>query len=482
MPKGKNQNISAPVLKLMEDTDCDILDIKFIDVPGTWQHVALPKSEVDDSLFTNGTGFDGSSVRGFQTIDESDMLLLPHAETVAVDPFQEKTVTVIADIRDPLTSSNYSRDPRYVTIKAENYLKSSGVGDVSYWGPELEFFVFDSVEFFQNENEAYFKVDSDEGIWNSGSKYMIDEETPNIGQRPGYKGGYFPAAPIDTHHDMRSEMVRIMIETFGIEVEKHHHEVATAGQGEIDLRFDSLLSMADKVMKYKYVVRNVAQEWGKVATFMPKPLFNDNGTGMHTHQSIWRNGKPLFAGNEYAGLSKLALNYIGGLIKHGKALMGLCAPTSNSYKRLVPGFEAPTILALSARNRSAACRVPMYFQNPESKRVEFRSADATCNPYLAFPAMLMAGLDGIENGYDPGDPLESDLFELSAEEQKTLKQVPGSIESALDALEEDHDFLLKGDVFTPDLIEAWISYKRETEVDEVRTRPHPWEYYLTFNA
>ena len=482
MPKGKNQNISAPVLKLMEDTDCDILDIKFIDVPGTWQHVALPKSEVDDSLFTNGTGFDGSSVRGFQTIDESDMLLLPHAETVAVDPFQEKTVTVIADIRDPLTSSNYSRDPRYVTIKAENYLKSSGVGDVSYWGPELEFFVFDSVEFFQNENEAYFKVDSDEGIWNSGSKYMIDEETPNIGQRPGYKGGYFPAAPIDTHHDMRSEMVRIMIETFGIEVEKHHHEVATAGQGEIDLRFDSLLSMADKVMKYKYVVRNVAQEWGKVATFMPKPLFNDNGTGMHTHQSIWRNGKPLFAGNEYAGLSKLALNYIGGLIKHGKALMGLCAPTSNSYKRLVPGFEAPTILALSARNRSAACRVPMYFQNPESKRVEFRSADATCNPYLAFPAMLMAGLDGIENGYDPGDPLESDLFELSAEEQKTLKQVPGSIESALDALEEDHDFLLKGDVFTPDLLEAWISYKRETEVDEVRTRPHPWEYYLTFNA
>ncbi|HJN59357.1 MAG TPA: type I glutamate--ammonia ligase [Dehalococcoidia bacterium] len=466
----------------MEDTDCDILDIKFIDVPGTWQHVALPKSEVDDSLFTNGTGFDGSSVRGFQTIDESDMLLLPHAETVAVDPFQEKTVTVIADIRDPLTSSNYSRDSRYVTIKAENYLKSSGVGDVSYWGPELEFFVFDSVEFFQNENEAYFKVDSDEGIWNSGSKYMIDEETPNIGQRPGYKGGYFPAAPIDTHHDMRSEMVRIMIETFGIEVEKHHHEVATAGQGEIDLRFDSLLSMADKVMKYKYVVRNVAQEWGKVATFMPKPLFNDNGTGMHTHQSIWRNGKPLFAGNEYAGLSKLALNYIGGLIKHGKALMGLCAPTSNSYKRLVPGFEAPTILALSARNRSAACRVPMYFQNPESKRVEFRSADATCNPYLAFPAMLMAGLDGIENGYDPGDPLESDLFELSAEEQKTLKQVPGSIESALDALEEDHDFLLKGDVFTPDLIEAWISYKRETEVDEVRTRPHPWEYYLTFNA
>ena len=482
MPKGKNQNISAPVLKLMEDTDCDILDIKFIDVPGTWQHVALPKSEVDDSLFTNGTGFDGSSVRGFQTIDESDMLLLPHAETVAVDPFQEKTVTVIADIRDPLTSSNYSRDPRYVTIKAENYLKSSGVGDVSYWGPELEFFVFDSVEFFQNENEAYFKVDSDEGIWNSGSKYMIDEETPNIGQRPGYKGGYFPAAPIDTHHDMRSEMVRIMIETFGIEVEKHHHEVATGGQGEIDLRFDSLLSMADKVMKYKYVVRNVAQEWGKVATFMPKPLFNDNGTGMHTHQSIWRNGKPLFAGNEYAGLSKLALNYIGGLIKHGKALMGLCAPTSNSYKRLVPGFEAPTILALSARNRSAACRVPMYFQNPEAKRVEFRSADATCNPYLAFPAMLMAGLDGIENGYDPGDPLESDLFELSAEEQKSLKQVPGSIESALDALEEDHDFLLKGDVFTPDLLEAWISYKRETEVDEVRTRPHPWEYYLTFNA
>jgi glutamine synthetase len=472
-------NVSS-VLKLMKDNDCDILDLKFIDVPGTWQHVALPIAEVNDSLFEKGTGFDGSSVRGFQTIDESDMLLLPHAETAKVDPFMEKTVSIIADIRDPLTNSSYSRDPRYITIKAEQYLKDSGVGDTSYWGPELEFFVFDSVQFFQKENEAYFKVDSDEGIWNSGSETMIDGG-PNIGQRPGYKGGYFPASPIDTMHDLRGEMTRIMID-LGIEVEKHHHEVATGGQGEIDLRYDSMLSMADKVMRYKYVVKNVAQSWGKVATFMPKPLFNDNGTGMHTHQSIWKDGKPLFAGKEYAGLSKMAMNYIGGIIKHGRALMGLCAPTSNSYKRLVPGFEAPTILALSARNRSAACRVPMYFDNPAAKRVEFRSADPTCNPYLAFPAMLMAGLDGIENGYDPGEALENDLFELSSEEQAKLKQVPASIEGALDALEEDHDFLLKGDVFTSDILEAFISHKRETEVDEVRTRPHPWEYYLTFNA
>ena len=471
---------ASSVLKLMKDNDCDILDLKFIDVPGTWQHVALPISEVNDSLFEKGTGFDGSSIRGFQTIDESDMLLLPHSETAKVDPFMEKTVSIIADIRDPLNNDHYSRDPRYITIKAEQYLKDSGVGDTSYWGPELEFFVFDSVQFFQKENEAYFKVDSDEGIWNSGAKTMIDGG-PNIGQRPGYKGGYFPTSPTDTMHDLRGEMTRIMID-LGIEIEKHHHEVATAGQGEIDLRYDSMLSMADKVMRYKYVVKNVAQSWGKVATFMPKPLFNDNGTGMHTHQSIWRDGKPLFAGNEYAGLSKMALNYIGGIIKHGRALMGLCAPTSNSYKRLVPGFEAPTILALSARNRSAACRVPMYFDNPAAKRVEFRSADPTCNPYLAFPAMLMAGLDGIENGYDPGDPLESDLFELSSEEQAKLKQVPGSIEGALDALEEDHEFLLKGGVFTSDLLEAFISYKRETEVDEVRTRPHPWEYFLTFNA
>lgn len=474
-----DSNVSS-VLKLMKDNDCDILDLKFIDVPGTWQHVALPMSEVNDALFEKGTGFDGSSVRGFQTIDESDMLLLPHAETAKVDPFMEKTVSIIADIRDPLTNGNYTRDPRYITIKAEQYLKDSGVGDTSYWGPELEFFVFDSVQFFQKENEAYFKVDSDEGIWNSGSETMIDGG-PNIGQRPGYKGGYFPASPIDTMHDMRGEMTRIMID-LGIEIEKHHHEVATGGQGEIDLRYDTMLSMADKVMRYKYVVKNVAQSWGKVATFMPKPLFNDNGTGMHTHQSIWKNGKPLFAGKEYAGLSKMALNYIGGIIKHGRALMGLCAPTSNSYKRLVPGFEAPTILALSARNRSAACRVPMYFDNPAAKRVEFRSADPTCNPYLAFPAMLMAGLDGIENGYDPGEALEDDLFELSNEEQAKLKQVPGSIEGALDALEEDHDFLLKGDVFTSDLLEAFISYKRETEVDEVRTRPHPWEYFLTFNS
>ena len=475
-------NESASVIKLMKENGCDILDIKFTDLPGTWQHVAVPTSEVTDDLFTKGTGFDGSSIRGFQSIEESDMLLVPDAKTIAVDPFQDGTVTVIADIRDPKTGEDYSRDPRNIAKKAAAHLKSSGVGDISYWGPEVEFFIFDSIKFSYGANHGYHEVDSDEGIWNSGEDSMLDGFTLNTGMRPRHKEGYFPVSPVDTLHDMRSEMVRILVNDFGIPVEKHHHEVATAGQGEIDIVFDELLKTADSVMAYKYIVKNVAKRHGKVATFMPKPIFNDNGTGMHTHQSIWKNGKTLMAGNEYAGLSKLALNYIGGLIKHGKSLMALAAPTTNSYKRLTPGFEAPTILALSARNRSAACRIPVYFDNPKAKRVEFRSADATSNPYLTFSAMLMAGLDGIKNGYLPGEPLEEDLFELSSEELSKFPQVPGSLDEALNSLENDHDYLLEGNVFTKDVIESWIDYKRENDVVPIQLRPHPYEFYLSFDA
>ena len=475
-------NESAGVLKLMKDNGCDILDLKFTDLPGTWQHFSVPISQVDDSLITNGVGFDGSSIRGFQSIDESDMLIVPDPSTVKVDPFFSGTATCIADIRDPITGNNYSRDPRNIAKKAEAYLKSTGYGDTSFWGPEVEFFVFDSVRFSYGANHGFHEVDSDEGIWNSGNDHMLDGITLNKGYRPRHKEGYFPASPMDTMQDLRSEMVRSLINDFGITIEAQHHKVASGGQAEIDMLYDSLVSTADKVMTYKYAIRNVAKKHGKVATFMPKPLFDDNGTGMHTHQSIWKDGEPKFAGDGYAGLSDMALHYIGGLIKHGKALMALAAPTTNSYKRLTPGFEAPTILALSARNRSAACRIPMYFDNPKAKRVEFRSADPTCNPYLTFAAMLMAGIDGIENQYDPGDPLSEDLFELSREETSKYPQVPGSLEEALQALESDHDFLLKGDVFTEDVISGWIDFKTANDVDPVRLRPHPYEFYLSFDA
>ena len=472
---------SDPVLQLMRDNGCDHLDIKFTDVPGTWQHVTLPINEVDDALFQRGTGFDGSSIRGFQVINESDMLLVPDAATATVDPFVSGTVSVIATVRDPITSESYSRDPRNVALKAEAYLRETGVGDVSFWGPEAEFFVFDSVRFEQTANRALYEIDSEEGIWRSGAERNLMGTGPNLGMKPRHKEGYFPAAPVDTFTDMRNEMVREM-QKFGMVIEKHHHEVATAGQGEIDIRFDELVKTADAIMAYKYVVKNVARRHGKVATFMAKPLFGDNGTGMHCHQSIWKDGVPLFAGDEYAGLSELALNYIGGLIAHGSALMALLAPTSNSYKRLVPGFEAPTILAMSARNRSAAARVPMYFPDPKAKRVEFRPPDPSCNPYLAFAAMLMAGLDGVERKLSPGDPLDANLYELPADELAKLKQVPGSLEESLNALEADNDFLLRGGVFTPDLIEAYVSFKRENEVDAIRLRPHPYEFFLSFDA
>ena len=474
-------NESESVRKMMEDNDCDHLDIKFADVPGTWQHVGLPIEEVTDDLFVRGTGFDGSSIRGFQVINESDMLLVPDASTAVVDPFMDGVVSVVANIRDPLTSESYSRDPRYVSQKAEQYLKDTGIGDVSFWGPELEFFIFDHVRFAQGANFGFYHIESEEGAWRSGEEFNVTGEGLNLGMKPRFKEGYFPAPPVDTFQDLRSECVRIM-RRYGIIVEKHHHEVATAGQGEIDMRYDALVKMADNVMAYKYVVKNVAKSHGQVATFMPKPLFQDNGTGMHVHQSIWMDGTPLFAGDGYAGISELGLNYIGGLLAHAPALMAFLAPTTNSYKRLVPGFEAPTILALSARNRSAAARIPVYFPDPKAKRVEFRPPDPTANPYLAFAAMLMAGLDGIQNKTGPGDPVDQDLYSMPPEELAKLKQVPGSLAESLDALEADSDFLLKGGVFTPDLIEAYISFKRESQVDQVRLRPHPYEFYLSFDA
>ncbi|MBI2171792.1 MAG: type I glutamate--ammonia ligase [Chloroflexi bacterium] len=471
----------AQVLQLCKDRGIQMVDLKFIDIPGTMQHVAIPIGELNMEVFEKGTGFDGSSIRGFQAIQESDMLLIPDSTTAVVDPvFEIPTLSVICDVRDPATGGSYSRDPRWIARKAEAFLKSSGIGDTSYWGPELEFFIFDSARFDQTVNSGYYYIDSDEGVWNSGRDSSLLGGR-NLAYRPRYKEGYFPSPPTDTQGDIRSEAV-LMMQDFGITIEKHHHEVATAGQGEIDMRYDSLVKMADNVMMFKYALRNVARKHGKVATFMPKPLFGDNGTGMHTHQSIWKGGTPLFYGQGYANMSDIMKHYIGGLLLHAPALLGLCAPTTNSYRRLVPGYEAPVNLAYSARNRSACARIPMYFDTPASKRVEFRCPDPTCNPYLAFAAMLMAGIDGILNKIDPGEPLDVNIYEMSAEEARRVKQVPGSLGESLDALEKDHDFLLRGDVFTRDLIDTYLEYKRTRELDPVRLRPHPYEFYLYFDA
>lgn len=459
-----------------------IIDLKFTDLPGTLQHVGVPPNEVNESLFANGTGFDGSSIRGFQTIDESDMLIVPDPNTAVIDPvYNIKTLSLICDIRDPLTGSDYTRDPRYVARKAEAYLASSGIGDTSYWGPEAEFFIFDSARFDQDAHSAFYSVDSDEGIWNASNEYQLDGKTRSKGYRPRHKGGYFPVPPVDTLSDIRSEMV-IEMQKFGMVIEKQHHEVATAGQGEIDIVYDTLTKTADNIMIYKYLVKNVAARHGKTATFMPKPLFGDNGTGMHTHQSIWRDGENIFWGDGYAHMSDTMKYYIGGLLKHAPALLAFAAPTTNSYRRLVPGYEAPVNLAYSSRNRSACCRIPAYFDTPPSKRIEFRCPDPTANPYFAFSAMLLAGIDGIRNQIDPGDPLDVDLYDLSPEEAANVLQVPGSLEETLDALEDDHEFLLAGDVFTSDLVETWLDYKRTNEVDEMRLRPHPYEFFLYYDA
>ena len=465
------------VIKFAKEQKAVAVDLKFNDFLGIWQHFSIPMSELDEALFEEGSGFDGSSIRGWQPIHASDMLVIPDPATAVMDPFcADPTLSLICNIVDPITKEDYTRDPRNVARKAEAYLQSTGIGDVAYFGPEPEFFILDDIRYAQNQHSGYYFLDSGEGQWNTGR-----EEHPNLGYKPRYKEGYFPVPPTDSQQDIRTEMVREM-EKLGYRVEKHHHEVATAGQAEIDLRFDSLVAMADKLQWFKYIIKNVARRHGKTATFMPKPLYGDNGSGMHTHQSIWKGGKPLFAGEGYAGMSDIAMWYIGGILKHAPALAALCNPTTNSYRRLVPGFEAPVNLAYSARNRSASVRIPMYSPSPKAKRIEFRSPDPSCNGYLAFAAMLMAGLDGIENKANPGQPLDKDIYGLTPEELKDIPKMPGSLEEALECLRKDHKFLLKGDVFTEDVVETWIQYKYDKEVNPIRMRPSPMEYALYFDA
>jgi glutamine synthetase len=465
------------VLSQLKKDGVEIVDIRFCDLPGLMQHFSIPAHELTEGAFEDGLGFDGSSIRGFQEIQESDMLLVPDPDTAVLDPFrQHKTLNINAFVRDPVTGESYSRDPRYVAKKAEDYLISTGVADTAYFGPEAEFFIFNNIRFDQNAHEGYYYIDSVEGIWNAGSS-----DGPNLGFKPRHKEGYFPVPPMDHFQDLRSEMILTM-EKMGIEIEVQHHEVGTAGQAEIDMRFDTLLTMADKLMLYKYVVKSVSRANGLTATFMPKPLYGDNGSGMHVHSSLWRGGEPLFASElGYAGLSDMGRHYIGGLLKHAPAILAFAAPTTNSYKRLVPGYEAPVNLVYSQRNRSAACRIPLYSKSPKAKRVEFRCPDPSANPYLAFSAILMAGLDGVLNKIEPPDPVDKDLYDLPPEELALVPQVPGSLQESLAALEADRDFLQAGGVFTDDLIETWIEYKRVHEIDPVRLRPHPWEFYLYYD-
>lgn len=466
------------VSRLISDGEVKIIDLKFCDFPGLWQHFSIPASSFSEDIFEDGVGYDGSSIRGFQKIQESDMLLIPDAESGFHDPFTETpTLSLICNIRDPVTLQPYTRDPRYVAQKAERYLQSTGIADVSYWGPEIEFYIFDNVRFDQTYNEGYYHVDSIEGFWNSG-----DDSKPNLGYKPRYKEGYFPVPPMDHMQNLRSTMTQCL-EDVGIQVEVHHHEVGTAGQAEIDMRYAPLTRMADQVLMYKYVVKNVAFAHGKTVTMMPKPIFMDNGSGMHTHQSLWKGKKNLFydpAG--YGLISETARHYIGGILHHAPALCAFIAPTTNSYRRLVPGYEAPINLAYSQRNRSACVRIPMYSSSEQAKRIEFRTPDPSCNPYYAFSAMLMAGIDGLVNRIDPGEPLDKDLYDLPPEERGDVASICGSLEEALDALESDHRFLLAGDVFTQDVIDTWITYKREREVDAMRLRPHPYEFALYYDV
>ena len=468
----------ANIKELISKHNIQVVDLKFVDMPGTWQHFTIPVKELDGSIWDEGTGFDGSSIRGFQQIQESDMNLFLDPSTAVLDPACEiPTLSVVCDIYDPISQKPYGRDPRYIARKAEDYLKSSGIADTSYWGPELEFFIFDDIRFDSSQQSAFYYIDSVEGIWNSGNG-----TGPNLGYKPRNKEGYFPVAPTDHYQDLRSEMIIKMGEA-GIDVEKQHHEVATAGQAEIDFRFGTLVQTADRVLMYKYIVKNVAQEHGKVATFMPKPLYGDNGSGMHTHQSLWKDGNTLMADPKgYAGISDICRWYIGGLLRHARSILAIAAPTTNSYKRLVPGFEAPVNLVYSARNRSAVCRIPMYVDSPKAKRIEFRAPDPTCNPYLAFSAMLMAGLDGVINKIEPDNPpLDKNTYELSPREARRIKTVPGSLDEALDALTRDHEYLLRGGVFTQDVIDTWIDYKTE-ELPKISMRPHPYEFHMYFDA
>ena len=468
------------VIKMIKDEGIQVIDLKFVDLPGLWQHFSVSAREFGEDAFTEGVGFDGSSIRGFQTINESDMLLFPDPGTTFIDPFTSApTLSLICDVRDPVTGKDYSRDPRNVAHKAEAYLKSSGVAERAYFGPEAEFYILDSVRFDQSYNYGYYHIDSEEGFWNSGKEGTHGEK--NLGYKPRYKEGYFPVPPMDSLQDIRSDMM-LTLERVGVPVEVHHHEVGTAGQTEIDMRFDTLTKMADNMMKYKYVTKNVARRHGKTVTFMPKPIFQDNGSGMHVHQSLWTDNKNLFyKQGGYAQLSEAAVNYIGGLLEHAPALLAFCAPTTNSYRRLVPGYEAPINLIYSQRNRSACVRIPVYSRSEKSKRIEFRCPDPAANPYLAMSAMLMAGLDGIEKKTAPPAPIDKDLYDLEPEEKAKVKSTPGSLEEVLQALEEDHEFLLKGGVFTQDLIDTWIEYKRKKENDAIRLRPHPYEFALYFD-
>mgnify|MGYP003382547648 FL=1 len=464
------------VLDLAKKAGAKMADIKFVDTFGTWQHFSVPIGEVTAEVFEEGFGFDGSSIRGWKSIEASDMLAMPDAGTAFIDPFcAVPTLSLTCTIAETGTKEAYSRDPRGMAQKGEKYLASTGLADAAVFGPEAEFFIFDNVQYDAKSNGCFYSIDSEEGIWNSGR-----DEMPNLGYKIRYKEGYFPVAPTDTQQDIRTEMVLLM-EELGIKVERQHHEVATAGQAEIDFRFDTLVKTADTMMLYKYIIKNVARKHGKTVTFMPKPMFGDNGSGMHTHISLWKKGKPLFAGSEYAGLSPMALYAIGGILKHAKALCALCSPTTNSYKRLVPGYEAPVNLAYSARNRSAAIRIPTFSESPKAKRIEYRPPDPSANPYLCYTALLMASLDGILNKIDPGEPMDKNLYELPPEELAKVPQICGSLPEALDHLEADHEFLLKGDVFTKDFLEMWVSHKRK-EADALRLRPHPYEFFLYYDV
>ena len=469
---------ASEILKKIQDENIQMIDLKFIDLSGTWQHLTVFQDQIDEDSFESGVAFDGSSIRGWKAINESDMMMVPDPNTAWIDPFMaEPTLSLICTIKEPRTGELYSRCPRAIAYKAIDYLKASGLGDTAYFGPEAEFFVFEDVRFDQTENKGFYYVDSVEGRWNSGAV----EAGGNKGYKPGYKQGYFPVSPTDTLQDIRTEMLLTMA-ACGVPIEKHHHEVASGGQCELGFRFADLISAADYLMTYKYCIKNVGKKHGKTITFMPKPLFNDNGSGMHTHQSIWNDGEPLFAGDGYAGLSQMALHYIGGILKHAPAILAFSNPSTNSYKRLVPGFEAPVNLAYSQGNRSASVRIPLAGDSPKAKRLEFRCPDATANPYLAFAAMLCAGIDGIKNQIDPGDPLDVDIYELSPEELAKIPSTPGSLEDALEALEADNDFLTTGGVFTQDFIENWITYKLDTEVNPMRLRPHPYEFALYYDV
>jgi len=469
----------AEVIRKAKDAGVEVVDVRFTDLPGTWQHFSIPVSELTEDLFKEGIGFDGSSIRGFQAINESDMLLFPDPGSAFVDPcLGVKTLSLTCDVADPVTGARYSRDPRYIAQKAEEFLTKSGIATTAYFGPEAEFYIFNSARFDQNAHEGYYFIDSEEGVWNSGQ----DDGTPNLSHRPRHKEGYFPVPPTDRLQDLRSKIMLALIAS-GVPVEVHHHEVGTAGQTEIDMRFGTLTRMADQVMIYKYIVKNVCRAHGYTATFMPKPMYGDNGSGMHVHQSLWKDGQPLFFDAKgYGLLSDLARWYVGGLIKHAPAILAFAAPTTNSYRRLVPGYEAPINLMYSQRNRSAICRIPVYSKSPKAKRIEFRAPDPSSNPYLTFAALLMAGLDGVKNKIEPPKPMDVDLYDLEPEERKHVKSTPGSLQESLAALEADHAFLFEGNVFTPDLIDTWVGYKRSKEIDPVALRPHPYEFFLYYDV